>query len=303
MPMANEARRTPTVSRQERRHLVSSPLSQSSVLSPQSSATTASSLARFDACYFKRSGVHLLAGIDEAGRGALAGPVVAAAVVMDAACQIEGLNDSKQLSPAQRERLYGAIHTEAKAVAVGWASAQEIDRLNVLRATHLAAHRAFDALPVRPDYLLTDWLKLKDVPVPLEAMAKGDARSQAIAAASVIAKVTRDRWLRRLDTEYPQYSFAVHKGYGVPAHLGALREHGPSTIHRHSFRGVDLFDTKYRVSLTLANLLQRVREGELAGREPEEVWLEQEYMLPECEFETFCRAMNEERRSGNSELE
>ena len=252
-------------------------------------------LARFDGSYFKRPGVRLLGGIDEAGRGALAGPVVAAAVVTDSSCRIEGVNDSKQLTPGQREALYDTIRREARAVAVGWASAQEIDRLNILQATHLAARRALAALSVRPDLLLTDWLKLADTEQPVEALVKGDARSQAIAAASVIAKVTRDRWMRQLDAEYPVYGFAGHKGYGVAAHLEALREHGSSTLHRHSFRGVDWFESEYRISATLEDLLGQVRSGGLKGRVPEEVWLERGYLLPEREFEMLSKAMRMER--------
>jgi len=248
-------------------------------------------LVRFDGSYFKRPGVRLLGGIDEAGRGALAGPVVAAAVVTDSSCRIEGVNDSKQLTPCQREALYDTIRREARAVAVGWASAQEIDRLNILQATHLAARRALAALSVRPDLLLTDWLKLVGTEQPVEALVKGDARSQAVAAASVIAKVTRDRWMRQLDAEYPVYGFAGHKGYGVAAHLEALREHGSSTLHRHSFRGVDWFESEYRISATLEDLLGEIRKGGLKGRVAEEVWLERGYLLPECEFETLCGAM------------
>lgn len=253
------------------------------------------SLVRFDGSYFKRPGVRLLGGIDEAGRGALAGPVVAAVVVTDSSCRIEGVKDSKQLTAGQREALYDTIRREAKAIAVGWASAQEIDRLNILQATHLAARRALAALSVRPDLLLTDWLKLADTEQPVEALVKGDARSQAVAAASVIAKVTRDGWMRQLDAEYPVYGFAGHKGYGVAAHLEALREHGSSTLHRHSFRGVDWFESEYRISATLEDLLGEIRKGGLKGRVPEEVWLERGNLLPDREFEMLSKAMRMER--------
>jgi len=214
--------------------------------------------------------------------------------VTEPSCRIEGINDSKQLTARQREALYDVIRRQARALAVGWASAQEIDRLNVLQATLLAARRALAALAVRPDLLLTDYLKLTDTEQPVESLVKGDARSQAIAAASVIAKVTRDRWMRQLDEEYPAYGFASHKGYGAAAHLKALREHGSSTLHRHTFRGVYWFESEYRVSATLQDLLGEARKGSLEGRAPEDIWLERGYFLPESEFDMLGRAMRKE---------
>ena len=254
-------------------------------------ARSAPALWEFDAGYLRESGIELLAGIDEAGRGALAGPVVVGAVVLDGRCRFPGLNDSKQLSPGAREELYQAICAGARGVGIGWASAGEIDRLNVLEATLLAAERALEVLPVRPDMILTDFLKIRGVAQPVEPLVKGDARSQAIAAASVVAKVTRDRWMRVLDAEYPVYEFASHKGYGAPKHLDALARHGSSTIHRHSFRGVDWFESEYRRSGTLMRLLGEIEQGALDPAESDETWRGSGYWLPECERLTFKQAV------------
>ncbi len=267
-------------------------------VSRKSSGKTAGkgrSLKRFDAGYFKRTGAKILAGIDEAGRGCLAGPVVAAAVAVDATCYFEGLNDSKQLTVAQREALYPEICAGAPGVGIGWATAREVDRVNVLQATLLAAGRALEVLTVRPDLLLTDYLNLKGVSQPVEPLVKGDARSQAIAAASVVAKVTRDRWMRLLDAEYPEYGFASNKGYGAQVHRDALIEFGSSTAHRHTFRGVDWFDREYRISATLGRLLEEIERGELDPDGGDEIWRGRGHWLPECEREIFFRALNESR--------
>jgi ribonuclease HII len=248
---------------------------------PVSKATTISkALARFDAAYFKRPGVELLGGVDEAGRGALAGPVVTAAVVLEPGCYFDGLNDSKQIAPAKREELFAEIRSRAKACAIGWASAQEVDALNILQATFLAARRALGLLAHRPDFLLTDALKIPNIDIPYEPLVKGDARSQAIAAASILAKVTRDRWMLHLDKEYPLYGFASHKGYGCETHMTLLREHGSSTVHRHTFRGVDWFSLDYRPSKT-AQLALAKNNSEIT----EEWWLSHGQLLPECEWE------------------
>ena len=261
------------------------------------------SLAEFDARYFERGEVRSLAGIDEAGRGALAGPVVAAAVVVERGALFEGLNDSKKLTPIQRATLYPAIRMGARAVGVGWASAQEVDERNVLEATLLAAKRALEALEIEPDLILTDFLRLEGVTAPVEPLVKGDGRSQAIAAASVVAKVARDRWMQVLDAEYPLYGFASHKGYGTPGHLEALSRFGSSTVHRHSFRGVDWFENDYRTSVTLGGLLEALEGGDRdlsKGAECEAVWRREGRGLPECELQILRKAA-EKRRRGRRE--
>lgn len=175
------------------------------------------------------------AGVDEAGRGALAGPVVAAAAILPFAEY--PFNDSKKLSAVQRETLAEEVKLNALAWAVGQASAAEVDALNVLRATHLAAQRALATLSLSVDALVTDFLKL-DFPGPVSAAAKGDAQSYQIAAASILAKTTRDRLMIRAANHYPAYGFAKHKGYGSAQHLAALDEHGLCPLHRKSFKPV-----------------------------------------------------------------
>jgi ribonuclease HII len=180
-------------------------------------------------------GYELIAGIDEAGRGPLAGPVCTAAVVFEPGTRIPGVNDSKQLKPAERDALYDLIIAKAAAVGVGLADVDEIDSINILNATKLAARRAIRQLTVLPDYLLVDALELEEVTIPQDGIVKGDARCFSIAAASIVAKVTRDRLMERYDGEYPQYNFARHKGYGTEEHLRAIAREGISTIHRQSF--------------------------------------------------------------------
>ena len=180
----------------------------------------------------------LVAGVDEAGRGPLAGPVVAAAVILDDQRPIAGLADSKKLSAARRERLYGQILDRALACSVAQASVEEIDRLNILQATLLAMRRAVDGLRLRPARVLVDGNRLPVLAVPAEAIIGGDAKVQAISAASILAKVTRDRWCAALAAQYPQYGFAAHKGYGTAAHLAALAQHGACPEHRRSFAPV-----------------------------------------------------------------
>lgn len=182
----------------------------------------------------------LLAGVDEAGRGPLAGPVVAAAVILDEQKPIRGLADSKKLSARQRERLYDEIRARALCCSIAQASVEEIDRLNILQATLLAMRRAVIGLRLRPTKVLVDGNRLPVLDVLAEAVVKGDALVPAISAASILAKVHRDRWCAELDARYPQYGFASHKGYGTQAHLDALRLHGACPEHRRSFAPVRL---------------------------------------------------------------
>ena len=196
------------------------------------------SLTRFDAARRRRLGIDLLAGVDEAGRGPLAGPVVAACVVLRPGTRLPGVDDSKVLSHEEREALAPLILQRAESWGLGWANAAEIDRVNILQATHLAAGRAMAMLHCTPQHMITDYLFLKTAPCPVEAIAQGDARSQAVAAASVLAKVARDRIMTALHREYPYYYFDTNKGYGTAQHWQALRSHGPSTLHRLTFRGV-----------------------------------------------------------------
>ena len=182
----------------------------------------------------------LLAGVDEVGRGPLAGPVVAATVILDDEHPIRGLRDSKALTALQRERLHDQIMAHALCVAIAEASAQEIDRLNILQATLLAMQRAVDKLRLPPARVLVDGNRLPLLPMPAQAIVKGDATVAAIAAASIVAKVHRDRWCQTLHAQWPAYGFDGHKGYPTPLHLRALREHGPCPEHRRSFAPVRL---------------------------------------------------------------
>ena len=180
----------------------------------------------------------LLAGVDEAGRGPLAGPVLAAAVILDDLRPIKGLADSKVLTPRRRERLYDEIRARALCVAVGEASVQEIDALNILQATLLAMRRAVIGLRLLPRYVLVDGNQLPVLTMQCAAIVKGDAKVAAIAAASIIAKVERDRLCAELHTAHPQYGFDVHKGYATAMHLQALRAHGACPAHRRSYAPV-----------------------------------------------------------------
>ncbi len=189
-----------------------------------------------------------VAGVDEAGRGPLAGPVVAAAVVFDPAfalreseASLADLTDSKQLTAAQRDSYFALLTgagPELVAIGVGRADVAEIDRHNILRATHMAMYRAVEALPARPEHILVDGLAVHGLPAPTTPIVRGDGKSLSIAAASVIAKVTRDRIMIALDAVYPAYGFAVHKGYGTAFHIQRLLAHGPCPEHRRSFRPV-----------------------------------------------------------------
>ena len=180
----------------------------------------------------------LLAGVDEAGRGPLAGPVVAAAVILDEARPIAGLADSKMLTARARQRLHDEICAKALCVEVAHASEQEIDELNILQATLLAMRRAVQTLRLTPARVLVDGNRLPTLPMPAQAIVKGDALVPAISAASIVAKVRRDAWCREVHEQFPQYGFATHKGYPTAEHLEALRRHGPSPVHRRSFAPV-----------------------------------------------------------------
>lgn len=180
----------------------------------------------------------LLAGVDEAGRGPLAGPVVAAAVILDDLHPIAGLADSKKLSAARREALFDEIRAKALCCSIAEATVEEIDRLNILQATMLAMQRAVVGLRLRPSLVQVDGNRLPLLDIRAEAIVKGDAKVAAISAASILAKVTRDRGLLNLHDCYPQYGFDRHKGYGTPLHLAALQAHGPCEAHRRSFAPV-----------------------------------------------------------------
>jgi ribonuclease HII len=180
-------------------------------------------------------GPGLIAGVDEAGRGPLAGPVVAAAVILDDLKPIRGLNDSKKLSPRTRERLFEEIHAKALCFCIAQASVEEIDELNILHATMLAMRRAVEGLRLRPHKVLVDGNRIPTLKIPAEAIVKGDAKVKAISAASILAKVHRDRLCLLLHEQHPQYGFDGHKGYPTPLHLAALRAHGACPEHRRSF--------------------------------------------------------------------
>ena len=179
--------------------------------------------------------VQVICGIDEAGRGPLAGPVCAAAVILPKDLQIPGLTDSKKLTDKKRRELFPVIQEQAVAYGIGLASEQEIDEINILQATFLAMQRALDQLGVRPDLALIDGNREKDFGLPVKTVVKGDSLSANIAAASILAKVTRDDIMIQLSKRYPEYGFEIHKGYGTKAHYAALAEHGPSAVHRRSF--------------------------------------------------------------------
>lgn len=197
---------------------------------------------QLDNLYFEKQargqGFHLIAGIDEAGRGPLAGPVVAAAVILPDGLQLPGVTDSKKLSPQKREHLFDVIMSNAVAVGVGQATPELIDRINILQATRHAMLEAVRQLAPQPDCLLIDGISTIDSDIHQQTIKKGDSLSLSIAAASIIAKVTRDRLMCELDITCPGYGFAGHKGYGCASHLEAIRRLGPSAVHRLTFGGV-----------------------------------------------------------------
>ena len=180
-------------------------------------------------------GIKIICGVDEAGRGPLAGPVCAAAVILPPNAEIPGLNDSKKLSDKKRRELYPIIKEQAIAYGIAFADHKEIDEINILQATYLAMERAIAQLSVKPELALIDGNRAKDFGVPVETVIHGDSLSASIAAASVLAKVTRDDYMLQMAEEYPGYDFEIHKGYGTKAHYAALTERGPCPIHRMSF--------------------------------------------------------------------
>ena len=181
------------------------------------------------------NGIKIICGVDEAGRGPLAGPVCAAAVILPPNAEIPGLNDSKKLTDKRRRELFPIIKERAIAYGIGLASHEEIDEINILQATYLAMERALSQLSVQPELALIDGNRAKDFGIPVQTVVKGDSLSASIAAASILAKVTRDDLMTQAAEDYPQYQFEVHKGYGTKAHYAALSEHGPSPIHRMTF--------------------------------------------------------------------
>lgn len=183
-----------------------------------------------------QNGYKFVCGVDEAGRGPLAGPVCAAAVILPIDAEIEGLNDSKKLSEKKREALFPVICEKAIAYSVAFGSLEEIEELNILEATYFAMNRAIEALPKQADFALIDGNRVpKDIKIPCQTVVKGDAKSCSVAAASILAKVTRDRLLLEYDEQYPQYNFKKHKGYGTKEHTDLILKYGPCPIHRMSF--------------------------------------------------------------------
>ncbi len=258
------------------------------------------SLARFDADYRRHWRIEHLCGIDEAGRGCLAGPVVAAAVIFQPGLTIRGLNDSKKFKPEKRRELFHKVIKKAHAVAIGWASAEEIDQVNILQATHLAAGRAIAMLRPAPQAFLTDYLKLKiSGHAHLEPLVRGDGLSQSIAAASIVAKVTRDRWIERLDAQYPGYGLARHKGYGTPAHIKAIQQLGSSTLHRQTFAGVSWFDAEPMPSLVCQGLIKKAANSKFDVDAALAQWQSIDTYLPESEEAFIKNAYKKRKNTGN----
>lgn len=182
------------------------------------------------------SGFSCICGVDEAGRGPLAGPVCAAAVILPAGAVIEGLDDSKKLTEKKREKLYDIIKQTAVAYSVAYGTLEEIETVNILEATYLAMNRAIEGLTVKPDFALIDGNRVpRGIKIPCETIVKGDSKSMSVAAASVLAKVTRDRLMLEYDKKYPEYNFKKHKGYGTKEHTELIKQYGPCEIHRLSF--------------------------------------------------------------------
>ena len=184
---------------------------------------------------FYEKGIELICGVDEAGRGPLAGPVCAAAVILPANIEIPGLNDSKKLTDKKRRELFPIIKEKAIAYSIAFASHTEIDEINILQATYLAMERAINGLSVNPRMALIDGNRAKDFGLPVQTVVHGDSLSASIAAASILAKVTRDDYMEQMAEQYPEYGFEIHKAYGTKAHYEALRTHGACPIHRMSF--------------------------------------------------------------------
>ena len=193
-----------------------------------------------------QSGLTQVAGVDEAGRGPLAGPVVAAAVIFEPHSYIEGVNDSKKLTAIQREKLFDLIHSKARSIGIGTVSHEKIDQMNILQASMYAMECAVSELPYRPEHLLIDGNTYRDNAHPYTTVVGGDSRCFCIAAASIIAKVTRDRLMMQYHEQFPEYGFAKHKGYGTRQHIEAIRKYGPCEIHRKSFHVTSLEATNGR---------------------------------------------------------
>ncbi len=191
-------------------------------------------LLKYEKALYK-NGVNLIAGVDEVGRGPLVGPVVAAAVILPVNYHLEGLNDSKKLTEKKRERFYDILMQEAVAIGIGEASAKEIDEINIYQASKLAMMRALKNLKIKPEHVLVDAMPLKEIDIPSTSIIHGDALSLSIAAASVIAKVTRDRMMIELDKKYPEYGFAQHKGYPTKKHLEVLQKYGVLDNYRFTY--------------------------------------------------------------------
>ena len=200
---------------------------------PEQEAARLRELTRIEAAYWEKG--LLVAGADEVGRGPLAGPVTAAVVLLPKDCRIQGVKDSKKLSEKQRERLYPQILEQAIAYGIGWVWQDTIDAINILQATRRAFQLAFSALAKKPDILLVDAVQDLDIPIPQQAIIHGDALSHSIAAASILAKVERDRYMAQQAELYPAYGFEKNKGYGTAVHIAALEKHGPCPLHRRSF--------------------------------------------------------------------
>lgn len=185
-----------------------------------------------------KKGYKLICGVDEAGRGPLAGPVCAAAVILPEGLCIDGLDDSKKLTEKKRDALYSVIINNAMSYSIAFGSVEEIEEYNILQATFLAMNRAIDTLSIKPDFAIIDGNRVpKGIKIPCETVIKGDSKSYSVAAASVLAKVTRDRLMYEYDTKYPEYGFAAHKGYGTKVHIEAIGKYGATDIHRMSFIG------------------------------------------------------------------
>jgi len=200
-------------------------------------------LPEIDQNYFEtqlyKEGLFKIAGVDEVGRGCLAGPVVAASVILPKNCQIKGINDSKKLSAKKRDELFDVIFENAVGYGIGVVSSEEVDKINILQASLKAMRIAVDSLAVKPDCLLIDGNQaLKEYKLPQRVIVKGDMRSISVGAASIVAKVTRDRMMAEIEKKYPKFKFSIHKGYGTKLHLSELVEHGPTPIHRKTFAGV-----------------------------------------------------------------
>lgn len=198
-------------------------------------------MLEYEQKYWNR-GIKYIAGIDEAGRGPLAGPVVASAVIFEEGVFIDGVNDSKKLTEKKREELFHIIHEKSLAVGIGIVSHEVIDRINILQASFLAMNKALELLTIKPEQLLVDGNFFRHEHYPVENIIKGDGLSHSIAAASIVAKVTRDALMKEMHEQYPDYGFAKHKGYGTKAHIEAIRLHGYSPIHRRTFH-VDQLET------------------------------------------------------------